>query len=250
MSVPFGLDLNDRINVDRSATRVTVTWRLPTSKEYLATEGAAQQWLKDNAPAYMHTRATGPGPIFSTLGKRNLLAMLQGDIIGIFAIAAVMVFALKSLRFGLMTLIPNLLPTGMAFGLWGLLVGRLGMDAAPVTGMTLGLLIDDTTHNMIKYLHARRELGLNPADAVRYTFSTVGMATMTISLTLLAGFGVLALSAFKFNATMGFLSAVIIAVGGAVEFLLMPPLLLKLEEKEHEKAMAPAVEPAVGPASA
>jgi len=250
MSVPFGLDLNDRINVDRSATRVTVNWRLPTSKEYLATEMAAQQWLKDHAPEHMHSRATGPGPIFSTLGKRNLQFMLQGDILGIFVIAGVMVIALKSLKFGLMTLIPNLLPTGVAFGLWGLWVGRLGMDAAPVTGMTLGLLIDDTTHNMIKYLHARREMGLSPADAVRYTFSTVGKATMTISLTLLAGFGVLAFSAFKFNATMGFLSAVIIAVGGAVEFLLMPPLLLKLEEKEHEKAMAFAVEPAAGPQSA
>jgi predicted RND superfamily exporter protein len=124
------------------------------------------------------------------------------------------------------------------------------MDAAPVTGMTLGLLVDDTTHNMIKYLHARREMGLSPADAVRYTFSTVGMATMTITLTLLAGFGVLAFSAFKFNATMGFLSAAIIAVGGAIEFLLMPPLLLKLEEHEHEQAMALAADPAADPQSA
>jgi predicted RND superfamily exporter protein len=250
MSVPFGLDLNDRINVDRSATRVTVNWRLPTSQEYLATEAAAQDWLRRNAPAHMRSRATGPGPIFSTLGKRNLQYMLQGDILGIFVIAGVMVIALKSLRLGLVSLIPNLLPTGVAFGLWGLLVGRLGMDAAPVTGMTLGLLIDDTTHTLIKYRHARRDLGLSPADAVRYTFATVGKATLTISLTLLAGFGVLAFSAFKFNATMGLLSAVIIAVGGAVEFLVMPPLLLALEEKEHENSVAAAVDAAADPASA
>jgi predicted RND superfamily exporter protein len=247
MSVPFGLDLNDRLNVDRSATRVTVTWRLPTSKEYQATEEAAQDWLRRNAPEHMFSRATGPGPIFSTLGKRNLQSMLQGDLLGIFAIAVVMVLALKSVRFGLMTLIPNLLPTGVAFGLWGLLVGRLGMDAAPVTGMTLGLLIDDTTHTMIKYLHARREMGLSPGDAVRYTFATVGKATMAISLTLLAGFGVLSLSAFRFNSTMGLLSAVIIAAGGLVEFLLMPPMLLKLEEKEHEESLLLAgPEPAPG----
>lgn len=243
MSVPFGLDLNDRINVDRSATRVSVLWREPTSKEYLASAKAADEWLRKNAPAHMHARPTGPGPIFSMLGTRNLKYMLQGDIVGIFVIAGVMVLALRSFRFGLMTLIPNLLPTGVAFGLWALFVGRLGMDAAPVTGMTLGLLIDDTTHNMIKYLHARRKMGLSPADAVRYTFSTVGMATMTISLTLLAGFGVLAFSAFKFNATLGFLSAVIIAVGGVIEFLLMPPLLLKLEEREDEKTTTPVVDP-------
>jgi hypothetical protein len=106
--------------------------------------------------------------------------------------------------------------------------------------MTLGLLIDDTTHNMIKYLHARREMGLSPAEAVRYTFATVGKATLTISLTLLAGFFVLSLSSFQFNSTMGFLSAVIIAVGGVIEFLLMPPVLLKLEEKEHEDSLVAA----------
>jgi hypothetical protein len=246
MSVPFGLDLNDRVNVDRSATRLTVNWRLPTSKEYLATEAAAQEWLRTNAPEHMFARPTGPGPIFSTLGKRNLQFMLQGDLLGIFVIAAVMVVAVKSLRFGLITLVPNLLPTGVAFGLWGLLVGRLGMDAAPVTGMTLGLLIDDTTHNMIKYLHARRAMGLSPAEAVRYTFATVGKATLTISLTLLAGFFVLSLSSFQFNSTLGYLSAVIIAVGGVTEFLLMPPMLLKLEEKEHEDSLvAAAAEPAL-----
>jgi uncharacterized protein len=57
----------------------------------------------------------------------------------------------------------------------------------------------------------------------------------------------LSLSAFQFNKTMGLLSAVIIAVGGVVEFLLMPPMLLKLEEKAHEDSMVPtavAAEPA------
>lgn len=240
MSVPFGLDLNDRVNVDRSATRVSVNWRNPTTKEYLADEKAAERWLRENAPEHMMARPAGPGPMSALMGVRNFKSMLQGDLLGIFLIALVMIAVLKSVRFGLVTLIPNLMPTAIAFGLWGLFVGRLGMDAAPVTGMTLGLLVDDTTHNVIKYFHARREKGLSPADAVRYTFSTVGLATLAITLTLLAGFFVLSLSSFKFNSTMGLLSAVIIAVGGLTEFLLMPPLLLKLEEKEHEKSLAAA----------
>jgi uncharacterized protein len=241
MSVPFGLDLNDRINVDKSATRLTLALKTLPTKAILAFEERAETWLREHAPAAMFARGTGPTMMFSRIGKRSTESMVAGDLLGVLTIALVMVLVLKSLRFGLMTMIPNLLPAGMAFGLWGIFVGRLGMDAAPVTGATLGILVDDTTHNMSKYLYARRTLGLSPARAVRYVFSTVGVATLAASLVLVAGFSVLALSAFQFNSTMGLLSALIIAIGGLAEFLLMPPLLLKLEEKEHEKDTEKAV---------
>jgi len=235
MSVPFGLDLNDRINVDKSATRLTLTLKYLPTREILAFEERAQRWLRENAPESMLARGTGPLIMFSHIGKRNTQSMIAGDLLGVFTIAVVMILVLRSFKFGVITMIPNLLPAGVSFGFWGLFVGRLGMDAAPVTGMTLGILVDDTTHNMSKYLYARRVKGFSPARAVRYVFSTVGVATLAASLILVAGFSVLALSAFKFNSTMGLLSALTIAIGGLAEFLLMPPLLLKLEEKEHEK---------------
>jgi hypothetical protein len=235
MSVPFGLDLNDRINVDKSATRLTLALRTLPTKSILAFEDRAETWLRQNAPETMFTRGTGPTIMFSRIGKRSTESMVAGDLLGVLTIAVVMVVVLKSFRFGVVTMLPNLLPAGMALGLWGIFVGRLGMDAAPVTGATLGILVDDTTHNLSKYLYARRRLGLSPARAVRYVFSTVGVATLAASLILVAGFSVLALSAFQFNSTMGLMSALIIAIGGLAEFLMMPPLLLKLEEKEHEK---------------
>jgi uncharacterized protein len=235
MSVPFGLDLNDRINVDKSATRLTLALKTLPTKAILAFEDRAETWLREHAPEAMFARGTGPTIMFGRIGKRSTESMVAGDLLGVLTIAIVMVLVLRSFKFGLITMLPNLLPAGMAFGLWGIFVGRLGMDAAPVTGATLGILVDDTTHNMSKYLYARRTLGLSPARAVRYVFSTVGVATLAASLILVAGFSVLAFSAFQFNSTMGLLSALIIAIGGLAEFLLMPPLLLKLEEKEHEK---------------
>jgi uncharacterized protein len=240
MSVPFGLDLNDRINVDKSATRMTLALKVLPTKEILAFEDRAERWLRENAPEAMFALGTGPTIMFSRIGRRSTESMVTGDLLGVLTIAIVMVLVLRSFKFGLTTMIPNLLPAGMAFGFWGIFVGRLGMDAAPVTGATLGILVDDTTHNMSKYLYARRDLGLSPARAVRYVFSTVGVATLAASLVLVAGFSVLALSAFQFNSTMGLMSALIIAIGGLAEFLLMPPLLLKLEEKEHEKDTAAA----------
>jgi uncharacterized protein len=172
LSLPFGLNLNDQINVDRSSTRLTATTKAMSSRDMLALDARAQKWLHEHAPEPMASSGTGPPIMFGHIGMLNTQSMIKGDILGVIFIANIMVIALKSLRFGVLTMIPNLLPIGMAYGFWGILVGRLGMDAAPVSGMTLGLLVDDTTHNMSKYLYARRSKGLGPEDAVRLSVSS------------------------------------------------------------------------------
>ncbi|MDH3526819.1 MAG: MMPL family transporter, partial [Gammaproteobacteria bacterium] len=116
------------------------------------------------------------------------------------------------------------------FGLWGLLVGEVGLALSVVAGMTLGIVVDDTVHFLSKYLRARREQNLNSADAVRYAFSTVGMALTVTTLVLIAGFMVLTQSPFKLNSDMGLMTAITIAFALAADFLFLPPLLMKVEK--------------------
>jgi predicted RND superfamily exporter protein len=92
-------------------------------------------------------------------------------------------------------------------------------------------------HFLSKYLRARRERGLTPPDAVRYAFKTVGTALWVTSIVLMAGFMILALSAFKLNAGMGLLTSITIGLALLADFLFLPPLLMKLEEKSNEKTV-------------
>ncbi|RKZ99898.1 MAG: RND family transporter, partial [Gammaproteobacteria bacterium] len=131
------------------------------------------------------------------------------------------------------SLAPNLLPAGMAFGIWGLMVGQVGMSLSVVTGMTLGIVVDDTVHFLSKYLRARREKGLDSQEAVRYAFNTVGVALWVTSLVLVAGFIVLGQSHFALNANMGVMTAITITIALIMDFLFLPPLLMKLEGKQH-----------------
>lgn len=238
MSLPYGLDLNNQINMDKSATRVTVvTENLPV-KETLALEERAQQWLKVNAPN-IHTEGTGSTIMFAHIGVRNITSMLIGTIIALFVISLVLILAFRSVRIGGVSLIPNLMPSLMGFGLWGLLVGEVGLGLATVAGVTMGIVVDDTVHFLSKYLRARREKGLNAEDSVRYAFASVGTALWFTSFTLIVGFAVLAFSTFKLNADMGTLTAVTIAFALLADFLFLPPLLLKLDRGE---AKAPATQ--------
>ncbi|TCK18380.1 hypothetical protein DFR30_1658 [Thiogranum longum] len=235
MSLPYGLDLNNQINIDKSATKLDVSLGSLSSNQTIALEARAQQWLEANAPASMQAHGASPAVMFSHIGKRNIHSMLVGTTVALVLISFVLIFALRSVRIGLISIIPNLVPAGMAFGLWGLLVGQVGLALSIVTGMTLGIVVDDTVHFLSKYLRARREEGLSSPDAVRYAFHTVGTALWTTSAVLMAGFLVLVYSPFELNSGMGLLTAITIGFALLADFLLLPTLLMALDKGESDE---------------
>jgi hypothetical protein len=235
MSLPYGLDLNDRINVDKSSTRIIVRLKTISTKEFLALDARTQRWLQDNTTHIKSGYGSGPGIMFANIGQRNIRSMLVGTTVALILISLILVIALRSVKIGLVSLIPNLAPAAMGFGLWGFMVGEIGLSLSVVTTMTLGIVIDDTVHFLSKYLRARRENGLDPADAVRYAFRTVGRALVITSIVLAAGFLVLSTSSFELNSGMGLLTAIVIILALAADFLFLPPLLMKIEEKMNEK---------------
>ena len=230
-SLPYGLDLNNQINLDKSSTRFTITLESLTTKKLLALEERAQGWLRDNAPVEMFTIGASPSIMFSYIAKRNIRSMFFGTGFALVLISAILIVALRSMKMGLVSLVPNLVPAFMAFGLWGLLYSQVGLGLAVVAAMSLGIVVDDTVHFISKYLRARRELGLAAPDAVRYSFKTVGTALWVTSLVLMAGFMVLARSGFKLNSDMGLLTAIAIGFALLVDFLFLPPLLMRIDKR-------------------
>jgi hypothetical protein len=226
-SLPFGLDLNNQVNVRKSASRMTVTLRNVSSNELLALEQRAAEWMRDNLPAHMQAVGSSPAVMFSHIGATNIRFMLEGTVVALVLISLILVGAFRSLRLGLLSLVPNMVPMGMAFGVWGLCVGQVGLAMSVVTGMTLGIVVDDTVHFMSKYLRARREQGLDGPAAVRYAFSTVGKALWVTTLVLALGFMVLAFSGFELNSGMGILTTLTIVLALFADFLYLPVLLLK-----------------------
>jgi predicted RND superfamily exporter protein len=234
MSLPYGLDLNNQIDVGKTATKIAITLKTLSSNEVLALEQRISAWLAQNMPE-LEGSGTGPTVMFAHLGKRNINSMLIGTTIALVMISMVLIVFFRSLRYGLISLLPNLLPAAAAFGIWGLFVGQVGIALSVVTGMTLGIVVDDTVHFMSKYLRARREKGFNAEQAVHYAFNSVGIALLVTSVVLIAGFMIMAQSHFELNAGMGLLTSVVIALALAIDFMLLPPLLIKLEENGEKK---------------
>ena len=232
LSLPYGLDLNNQIDVDKSASRIIITTENVTNNEIMTIANDGNQWLKDNAPDFMHSIGASPTVMFANVAKRNINTMLFGTLAALVLISGILIFALKSLKIGLLSLVPNLLPIGLAFGFWGYAVGQIGLASSIVAAICMGIVVDDTVHFLSKYMRARRVKGLNPEDAIRYAFSTVGIALWVTSLVLILGFLVLASSSFLLNAQLGQLVFLTISLALITDFLLLPPLLMWLDKEK------------------
>ncbi|MGS2717687.1 efflux RND transporter permease subunit [Eionea flava] len=229
MSLPYGLDLNNQINVDKSSVRLLVTIKTLSTGAVLAFESRAQQWLKNYSPDVSSSVGTGTVMMFSYIGQRNIVSMLLGTTVALVLISLVLMAAFKSIPLGIVSLLPNLIPAAMGFGLWGLLVGEVGLALSTASAMTLGIVVDDTVHFLTKYHHARRVLTHSVEDAIRYAYKTVGNALVTTTIVLVAGFLVLASSGFELNSGMGLLTAIVITIALLVDLLFLPAVLMKLK---------------------
>lgn len=229
MSLPYGLDLNNQIDIDKRQTRLSVTLKTISTSNMLEFETRIDNWLQENAPE-IRTIGASPTVMFSHIGMRNIVSMLTGTVFALVAISLILVVFFRSFRYGLLSLVPNIAPAGMAFGLWAMVDGEIGLGLSVVAAMTLGIVVDDTIHFMSKYLRARHEQGLDATGAVRYAFSTVGVALWTTSVALVAGFMVISTSSFQLNAQMGVLVSAIIALALFVDFFLLPALLIRFDQ--------------------
>ena len=235
LSLPQGLNLNNQIDRSRSATRVTISAETLDTREVLELNARAEAWLAGNATHVAGVNSTGPAALFAWIGQRNIRAMLIGTMVVLLAISAILLFALRSIRLGLISIVPNVIPAVLGFGVWGLTVGQVGLSLSVVVAMTIGIVVDDTVHFLSKYRRARREYGQDPEEAVRYAFDTAGRALFATTVVLVAGFLIFAFSPFVPTAQVGVLTAMIIAFALVADLTLLPALLTAVDRSSGKR---------------
>ena len=233
LSLGYGMDLTDQINVDRSSTRVSAFVPFATTTQLLELDDKVQAWFAANAPELANP-VTGQTHVYTMISARDVPSMLKGTTLALIFISFVIFLVLRNLKLGLVSLVPNLVPAAMGFGLWGYMVGNVTLAVSIVVAMTLGIVVDDTVHFILKYANARKR-GESAEDSVRYAFKSVGMALTVTSLGLVIGFAILGQSGFAVNRDMARLTAITLSFALFVDFLFLPPLLIFLDRMKTMK---------------
>jgi predicted RND superfamily exporter protein len=235
MSLPFGLSLNNEINIDKSATRMIVTMRGTTTRQQREMDDRARDWLQANAPQEMFTYGSGLTIIWAHISQRNMTNMLGASFGALVIISFILMAVFRSIKLGLVSLIPNLAPGIMAFGIWGLVVGQVGIGLSVIIAMTLGIVVDDTVHFLSKYLRAQREGNMGAFGAVRFAFDHVGTAMWVTTLALVCGFLIMTFSGYRMSSDMGVMTAITISLALVLDFLLLPVLLIMVEGTKSDE---------------
>lgn len=235
MSLPYGVSLNDQLNVSRSSSRVTAILRKMSSSQIRDLDDRATAWLAGNVPPAMQTQATGINVLFANLSGVNIRSMMLATLVSVLLIAVVVGIALKSAVFGALSILLNMLPSLVGFGLWGLLYQDIGLAASVVTAMTIGLVVDDTIYFLLMYQQARKN-GLDPEGAINHVFAVVGVAMLVITVSLTVGFGTLAFSGFEVNRSLGAMTALVILSNLFIDWLMLPPVMRIMENSRARRS--------------
>lgn len=232
MSLPYGLDVNNILDIDKSSARVIITVENSSTKRIIELSSIFEKWLAENTPEPMHAKTVGVSFMFSHVTEINVRSMAKGVILAFILIIIVMMIALRSVKYGIISIVPNLVPTAMTLGIWSLVVGEAGLTIAIVTSVTIGIIVDDTIHYLSKYARAKKEKNYSTKDALIYTFSHVGAALFITTVLLTLGFLAHTLSTFQLNWTLGILSSSTIVVALILDFFMLPTLLLYFDDED------------------
>ncbi|CAA0123828.1 Uncharacterised protein [BD1-7 clade bacterium] len=239
MSLPFGLDLNNQIELNKEESRIRVTFASMDTTAVFDIVGRMLKWQEDNLPLAHQATPASVAVMWAHLSYDSLLSSIASSFMALLLISAIMVVALKSFKYGVISLVPNVFPAAFGFGVWYLISGEINMGLTAVMIITIGIVVDDTVHFLSKYKHARETLQQSTEDAVRYAFKTVGAAIVITTMVLVTGFSLLTISQAESNVNLGIMTAAILTSALILDFLLLPVLLLFLDGNKQ-----PALEPA------
>jgi uncharacterized protein len=164
---------------------------------------------------------TGSGRLFSTLDHYLVVSQLSSFGTAFFTVFGVIFLVFRSLRFGLLTIAPNLLPVLAVLGLMGYLDISMNIATVMVASVALGIVDDDTIHFINRY---RREIagGATTDGAIETATAHEGRASLTTAIINSTGYAVLLFSEYKPTAWFGGLLALTMAAAFIAEVTILP----------------------------
>lgn len=227
--------LSNFLSVDRSIAALTVNARPMSNQELIDLNDLIDARFEATFPDADLVHGSGL-LVFARMDERVTVELLQGYSLSLALITLTLVFGLGSVYFGILSIIPNLLPAAIVFGFWGLLVGTLDPFVMMLFSISIGLVVDDTVHVLTHYLAKRRE-GEDIQTAVAHAIRTAGPALTITTLVLTLGTTFLmAASTFYFQQAARLLVPIVVLALLLDVFYL--PAILRRFDKFRSPALA------------
>jgi len=224
-------DLERIVDSQFSKTRITIKtpWvDAVVCRDFIRT---IESRLMKRFDGQAQTYSTGLMTLLARAISAAIFSMAKSYGIALFVITIMMIFMLGSIRMGLISMIPNLLPIIMTMGLMGWMEIPLDINSLMIGSIALGVVVDDTVHfmyNFQKYYDKRPQA----AYAIRKTLTGTGRALLITSLVLCTGFFILMTASLNHLVRFGLFTGTTILFALIADFLLAPALMTMIKRQK------------------
>jgi hypothetical protein len=169
----------------------------------------------------VNARAIGVPVMFGKMYKKAIPGMLNGLLTALILVIIVLSIVFRSIKIAMLSMIPNIWPIIMVYGILGISGYVVDIIVAVVGMITFGIAVDDTIHFIIRFQNMHKK-GLSVEDAIREVYRNVGNALVFTTVILVVGFGILAFSNYSVNVNMGILVPAILIFALFGDLVLLP----------------------------
>jgi predicted RND superfamily exporter protein len=236
-----GAELPDYLTGDFSRASLEVRLKAVATSELQGFAEEMEAFQLENPSEASEIRVTGIGALWLELMKYITTSQIRGFLIAFTVIAVLLCIVFRSVKIGMIAMVPNLSPVVLTLGFMGWIELPLDYVRLLIATVAIGISVDDTIHHMTRFDLEFRRTG-SYHEALRISMSDVGRALIITSVVLVCGFMVFRFSAMDGMSSFGSLLAGTIGVALVADFLLMPALVLTFKPYGPEDKLLEGVE--------
>ena len=233
--------LDRYVDYNHRTTKITTLSGLRSSTSLIGLKELLDKRCAEMLPSDVSCKATGDYLMFALSAKKISTGILVGFGMAVSAISIIMFLLFRSLKMGIVAMIPNLIPLLAILALMGFAKVDFNIGTSVVICLAIGIAVDDTIHFMTRFFHELRRtnhylirrytnqrITADQLRAIHSTFSRVRKPIITTSAVVFCGFIVLVLSNFVPLIHLGWLTALTMVFCLLGDLILLPALLASI----------------------
>lgn len=220
-------DLSDIKDFDDRFLRLSVPIINMPASDNLAEEQTIRDHLNENY-AHLNAVLTGGQVLFTRQDTYSANGMINSFLVALIIITLFFILLFRSLKYGLLSVIPSVVPILITGGVAGMSGIYLDIGTTIIGAMTMGIAVDDAIHVMNRYLVAKQE-GSPTKQAIARAMNESGRAVVFSSIVLVFGFSVLTFASFVPIILTGAFGAIIMFLALLGDLLFLPAILFWID---------------------
>jgi len=182
-------------------------------------------------PQIINAKLTGTSYLIDKTDNYIVTSLLKGIGLATLTVSFLLLIFFREWRLVFVSLIPNLIPVLMLFGLMGLFQIDLNISTAIIFTVAFGIAVDDSIHLIVRY-YMEKKKSKNSIWAMKKTFLGTGKSIIVTSLIILSGFSLFMTSGLSSPFYLGLFIAITALVALIFDLAVLPILMLKISKKD------------------